>query len=291
MEKIKVAGFTFVRNALIYDYPVKESILSLLPLVDRMIVLVGHSDDETLGLIQSINDSKVEIHTSIWNESLREGGKVLADETNKALALLTNEYQWAIYIQADEVLPETEYDKILDSMKLWAGNSKVEGLLLNYRHFYGSYDFIGDSRRWYPKEIRIIRPGIGIESYKDAQGFRLNGRKVKVKDTHAYIHHYGWVKHPEAQQRKQQNFNKLWHDDKWIDNNVGDAQTFDYSQIDSLEKFNSTHPEVMKERINKMNWQFSFNPERKGPLKYRFLKTVYKLTGIQLGQYKNYKLI
>jgi len=35
---MKVAGFTFIRNAVRYDYPVVESITSLLPLVDEMVV-------------------------------------------------------------------------------------------------------------------------------------------------------------------------------------------------------------------------------------------------------------
>ena len=35
---MKVVGFTFIRNALTYDYPVLESIQSLLPLCDEMVV-------------------------------------------------------------------------------------------------------------------------------------------------------------------------------------------------------------------------------------------------------------
>jgi hypothetical protein len=288
---MKVVGFTIVRNAVKYDYPVKESIESLLPLVDEMIVLVGKSEDETLQLIQSIESKKVKIHHSIWNDQLREGGHVLADETNKALALVDQQADWAFYIQADEVIPEFEHKTIKTALEKYQNDKQVEGLLLNYRHFYGSYDYIGDSRRWYPKEIRIIRPNLTIYSYRDAQGFRVNNRKLNVKESQAYIHHYGWVKPPESQQLKQLNFNKLWHDDSWIENHVGNAEQFDYSNIDSLSKYPGKHPLVMQERIKKINWTFDVDPSKKAPFKYRFLKMINQLTGINIGQYQNYKLI
>jgi len=40
---MKVTGFTFIRNALIYDYPIREAILSVMPLCDEFIVAVGNS--------------------------------------------------------------------------------------------------------------------------------------------------------------------------------------------------------------------------------------------------------
>ena len=49
-----VSGFTFIRNAIKLDYPVKEAILSILPVVDEMVVAVGESDDDTRLLIESL---------------------------------------------------------------------------------------------------------------------------------------------------------------------------------------------------------------------------------------------
>ena len=70
---MKVSGFTFVRNAVKYDYPVVESIRSILPAVDEFIVNVGRCDDGTLELIRSIRDPKIKIVESVWDETLREG--------------------------------------------------------------------------------------------------------------------------------------------------------------------------------------------------------------------------
>ena len=81
---MKVTGFTIIRNAIKYDYPVVEAITSVLPVCDEFLVSVGNSEDGTLDLIKSINSSKIKIMESIWDDSLREGGKLLSIETNKA---------------------------------------------------------------------------------------------------------------------------------------------------------------------------------------------------------------
>ncbi|MCA6415291.1 MAG: glycosyltransferase family 2 protein, partial [Cytophagales bacterium] len=73
---MKVAGFTIVRNAVKYDYPIVEAITSVLPLCDEFIVAVGNSEDNTLDLILAINSPKIRIIHTIWDDSLREGGRV-----------------------------------------------------------------------------------------------------------------------------------------------------------------------------------------------------------------------
>ena len=45
---MKVSGFTFCRNAVRYDYPVTESIRSIVPIVDEFVVNVGRCEDGTL---------------------------------------------------------------------------------------------------------------------------------------------------------------------------------------------------------------------------------------------------
>ena len=290
---MKVVGFTFVRNAVKYDYPVLESINSLLPLCNEVIVAVGNSDDGTLGLIQGINSTKIRIIETVWDDSLREGGRVLAVETDKALAAVPTDADWAIYLQADEVLHEADYPAIRAGMEQWKDDKNVEGLLLSYRHFYGSYDYVGDSYRWYRREIRVVRPGIGVHSYRDAQGFRrADDRKLRVKLLDATVHHYGWVKPPAAMQRKQETFNKLWHSDEWVAQHVAPAEEFDYSQVDSLQRFTGAHPATMHARIQAQNWRFDHDLSRN---RYRFKdrvkRAIERLTGFRLGEYRNYELL
>lgn len=290
---MKVTGFTFVRNALKFDYPVVESILSILPICDDFVVSVGNSDDDTLSLIKNIESPKIRIVESVWDDTLREGGKVLSIETNKSLNKVSEDTDWAFYIQADEVVHENDLDTIYDEMKKWKDTAEVDGLLFKYRHFYGSYDYTGDSVRWYRREIRTIKPRRNIYSYGDAQGFRKNDdEKLNVKLINAYINHYGWVKHPRHMQNKQETFNKLWHDDKWLDDNIIKAEEFDFSNIDSLTLFDGTHPNVMEERIKKVNWKFSHDISiKKLSLKNTIRRYIEKKTGWRPGEYKNYRLV
>jgi hypothetical protein len=287
-----ISGFTFVRNAIKYDYPVVESINSILPICDEFIVAVGRSDDGTRELIEGIDSDTIRIIDTVWDPSLKKGGEVLAVETNKALDAISPEATWAFYLQADEVIHE---DSILDirvAMERWKGWPDVEGLLFDYTHFYGSYDYVGDSRRWYRNEVRIIRNDPAIRSYRDAQGFRKNGKPLNVRPANASVLHYGWVKPPATQQAKLESFHKLWHNEDWIGKNLPMLEEFDYSNIDSLSRFTGTHPEVMLERIARKNWEFNFDPTQKNfSTKTKFLHWVERKTGWRPGEYRNYKLI
>jgi len=289
---MKVTGFTFIRNALIYDYPVVEAIRSILPVCDDFVVAVGNSDDATLELIRQIDPAKIKIVETVWDDKLREGGRVLALETDKAYQAIGNDSDWAFYIQGDEVVHEKYLEPIRQAMMKWKDHLAVDGLLFNYLHFYGSYDYVGSSGKWYPHEIRVVRKSDIIYSYRDAQGFRKGeNQKLHVKPVDAYVYHYGWVKEPAAMQRKQENFNKLWHSDNWVDKNVVKSNEFDYSGIDALELFQGTHPQVMLDRIAKKNWKFDYDLSFSNlSMKDHFKKWLRKYTGIEIG-YKNYKRI
>ncbi len=290
---MKVSGFTFVRNAIKYDYPIVEAIKSVLPACDEVIVAVGNSDDDTLGLIDRIGSEKIKIIETIWDDNLREGGKVLAIETNKALDAVSENSDWAFYFQADEVFSEEDIPAINVAMEKWLDDKRVEGLLFKHINFFGSYDYIADSHKWIKDEVRIIRNDKTIRSWKDAMSFRKNGNVLKVKRIDATIYHYGWVKEPKVQMEKRKEFEKLWHDDNWVNENVKIYDEFDYHIIDTLSKFTGKHPEVMRNRINKKNWTFTFDPVKKvkASPKIKFLNYIYKKTGIHIGGFKNYKLI
>ena len=327
---MKTAGFTFIRNALLYDYPVVEAITSILPVCDYFVVTVGKSDDGTLDLIRGIGDPKIHILETVWDDALREGGRVLAVETNKAFDAIPPEFDWCFYIQADECVHEADLPVIRAGMERWLNDPETEGLLFKYRHFYGSYDYVGVSRRWYRREVRIIRNNKRIRSYRDAQGFRIYpgsgnptpepspegegrrdvtgpstsplpfrggvgggvGAKLRVRLLDAHIHHYGWVKHPATQQRKQLNFNRLWHSDEKVQAMVGQSDAFLYDGSEPLERFAGTHPAVMLPRIQAVNWQFAGYPERaRWSWKDRLSRFLEQETGWRPGEYKNYILL
>jgi hypothetical protein len=291
---MKVSGFSFIKNALKFDYPIIEAITSILPICDEFIVAVGKSDDETLDYIKSINSPKIKIIETIWDDSLREGGRVLADETNKAFKAIAADSDWAFYIQGDEVIHEKYLDNIKAAMLKYKDDKAVDGLVFDHLNFYGSYDYIADSRHWQKKEIRVVRNQKNIYSYKDAMSFRKdNDDKLNVAYVDACIYHYGWVKTPAAMQQKQLEFQKLWHDDNWIKENVPQVDEFDFSNVDSVDLFKGSHPKVMEQRLKRLTWKFSFDPTKakKESLRRRILNKIYKSTGVHIGEFKNYNLI
>ncbi|MBL7866083.1 MAG: glycosyltransferase family 2 protein, partial [Cyclobacteriaceae bacterium] len=144
---MKVSGFTIIRNAVLLDYPVVEAIRSILPLCDEVVVAVGKSEDNTRELVRSI-DPKIRVIDTVWDDTQREGGRVLALETDKAFAGIADDADWCFYIQADEILHESYLEVVSRAMKENMHDKQVEGLLFKYRHFYGSFDYVASSWNW-----------------------------------------------------------------------------------------------------------------------------------------------
>jgi hypothetical protein len=269
---MKVSGFSFIRNALMFDYPIVE--------------------DGTLELVKNIDPQKIRIVETNWDDSLREGGIVLAQETDKAFRAISPDADWAFYIQGDEVFHENGLGQVMDNMKQHKDDKNIDGLLFDYLHFYGSYRYVGESWRWYRKEIRVVRNSPSIYSYRDAQGFRKgSNQKLLVKPCGGTIHHYGWVKPPVVMQQKQLTFNKLWHKDNWVQHNIPQGSEWNYHRVDALRRFEGTHPAVMFERIGRQDWDFEFDTKNNHFRPKEKLKRWFaNLTGHRLGEYKNYIL-
>ena len=200
---MRVSGFTFVRNAVRLDYPVVESIRSILPIVDEMVVNVGHSDDGTRDLIAGIGDAKIRIIDSAWNPNLRSGGYVLAQQTDIALFNCTG--AWAIYLQADEAIHERDHGRLAELMTRYRADDRVEGLLLRRLSFYGDYATVIDAHPMHLDLVcRVVKPHKFVLSRADAAGFTVHpkykerGRRIRVADTGLDVFHYLDVRTPAA---------------------------------------------------------------------------------------------
>lgn len=285
-----ISGFTFIKNGILLDYPFLESIKSMLPIVDELVVVCGDSTDNTKQAILDLNEPKIRIIDSIWDADNRVGGFELAVQTNIALDHIKG--FWGLYLQGDEVLHEDYLNTVRSACEEYLNDSEVEGLLFKYKHFYGSYQYIGIERGWYRQEVRVVRNLPTVRSFKDAQGFRIADRKLSVKSIEAEIYHYGWVRTPEALQKKLELVNPLWHDDQWMQKNVHEQQSFNYDHSKLLAAFKGTHPAEMKERIARLFWTFPYDPAK---VKVSFIERLSllfeRLTGIRIGEYKNFRQI
>ena len=291
---MQVSGFSFVRNGIKLGYPDTEAIRSILPICDEFIIAVGKSEDDTLQRIKAIADNKIHIIETEWDKKLFVRGQINSFQTN--IALNECKGDWCFYVQADEVVHEKFLPGIVSKMEQFRDDDEVEGLLFNYLHFWGSYDYYQDSRRWYRREIRVIKNNLGIESWESAQGFRRSGRKIRVVKIDADIYHYGWVRPPKVMKEKQIAFQSLRHNEEWIQKTFANTpEEFNYGDPKYLAKFEETHPKVMQERIKKLNWDFSSGKYAGNPHEKLFsrIRSFFedKVIHHRIGEYKNYILL
>jgi hypothetical protein len=253
-----VSGFTFVYHALELDYPVVESIKSMLPICDEFIVNVGLPDDGTIDVIRSIDD-RIKIITTPWYPKRIKPGGWRYDQIAD-IPLFTCQGDWIFFLQADEIVHEEDLPKIKEAMSKYADDLEVEGLLLKYYHFYGGYNFHRIDRRWPPGGVRIVRNGINVYSAGDAQSFYIGQRRkmrlLKVADIGAHIYHYGWARNPAMMKKKNVSVAEYWHSKEEISKMK--SESFDFYNVNPkyLAAFNGSHPGIMQDRINKCNWVF-----------------------------------
>jgi hypothetical protein len=305
---VKISGFTFARNAVRLRYPLEESIRSVLPLVDELVVNVGRSEDGTLDLVRGIGDPRIVVVESVWDETSLERGRVLAEQTDIALERCTGDV--CLYAQADEVLHEDDHPAIREAFGRLLADPRAEGLLFDWVHFYGSFHTVGISRRWYRREVRAFRRGIGVRSWKDAQGFRVwdpppgwtgerprtlktgdPARKLRVIPANARVFHYGWVRPPEQQAVKMAEFERLYEGDAARARRL--SAGFSYDVGEKVRPFHGTHPGTMAARVAAEDW--AFTPRRTllraGHLREDLLDLLEAGTGIRVGEYRNYELL
>jgi hypothetical protein len=297
MSDTTVSGFTFVRDAVRLDYPLKESILSALPILDEFVVNLGDCTDDTEALIDSIGSPKVRILHTKWDPARFVHGATNADQTNIALESCRN--PWCLYLQADELISEKDYDRILLAMERASARDDVDGLLFSYYHFWGDYGRVQTAHNWYGSEIRAIRNGRGIRSIRSAQSFRRNGAKLRVMGCGAHIYHYGWVRPPDVMRRKTIALDSLHHPKEWVEGRHPEpSRPWDYGPLDKVSLFRGEHPAVMAERIASKGWKAEDYRDRSNPPDHRHLRpsmralsALERLVGFRIGGYSNWKLV
>jgi hypothetical protein len=210
-------------------------------------------------------------------------------ETNKAMDAIPDDYDWCFYIQADEVIHENNYQTIRDAMKQWLDVQEVEGLLFKYLHFWGTFGYTGINRQWYRHEIRVIRNDKQIRSYRDAQGFRKNNNKLKVKPIDANIYHYGYVRPPSVMKEKMKEFSSLYHSDEDLQKEIERISNFNYEEVDAVRRFTGSHPAIMKNRIDEQEWSVNIDEKKiKMSIKDKLLYVLERFSGYRFFEYRNY---
>jgi hypothetical protein len=290
MDVPKVSGFTIVRNAIKLDFPIAASIRSILPICDEVVVNVGRSEDGTLDLIRSIQDPKIRILETEWDMTIQN--RVLGEETLRAMRACR--HPWGVYIQADEVLHEAGAETLARAIAEHDGDERVEGLLVEYLHFYGDMDTIAKNRRWYRREVRSVRldPALDIRPYQGAQGFRVgpDNRRIRARVTDAQMFHYGWARPVHALKAKREESRVIypWSKDR-------EARKPLLPWFPGLSPFQGNHPAVALEWVDARRFDVErrVEPPRLRPEFLRFYASdlIERLTGARVFEFRNYTVV
>ena len=280
---MKISAFTFIRNGTIFGFPYSESIRSVLPIVDEFVVNVGDSDDDTLEKIREIDDPKIRIIQSKWNDKMKVGGYVYGQQ--KMIAQFNCTGDWAFYIEGDEIVHEDDLEKIVDACRAYKDDERVEALTFDYCHFYGNANSYLDSPAWYRRAARIIKTS--VRSYApDGLYWHVLTSKSKVsrypKSAHtgASIYHYGWVRSEEEMNLKSGNVQKYWNKNH---------RRIDYREIDQqiIREFGGSHPEIIQPWLPHGEGLFRADPDHKltsREKKHRLMLLLERWFGLELSK-------
>jgi hypothetical protein len=283
---MRVVGCSLVADAVRLDFPVLEALGSILPLCDELIVNVGPSEDGTLDLVRSLDDPRLRIIEGRWDRT--QGSAVLAVETQRAIDAARGD--WAIYIQADEILHEDGVDPFRSALRQAHADRRTEGLLVDFLHFYGTPEWVGASRAWYRREVRAIRLDAGLRSRGDAQGFRVGAaaRRVRARASGATYCHYGWARPLDVLRLKQADDDRLYHGGAGQRSALPERLPCDVG----LRRFTGRHPARMGPWIAARRERMSpgFAPRRWDARRLSLLATlmIERLTGWRPFEYRNY---
>ncbi len=289
MTAPRIAGFSIIRNATLLDFPLEASVASVLPVVDEFVLAVGRSDDDTLARAQALAAAHPTLRLIDTEWDFSRGTLVLSEQTNLAMAACAAD--WGIYIQADEVLGDGAAARLRQTIERVHGRPNVEGVVVDYLHFYGSFDVVGVSRRWYRREIRAVRLGGAIRSHKDAQGFRVGdeARRVRAVRAPANMYHYGWARPDWALRAKREQDLAIYANRNRLD---PDRPLLPW--MPGLRSFTGEHPALVREWIAARREQGSWIAPRtheREHLRVWGTLAIERLTGWRPFEFRNYTLV
>lgn len=286
---MKVSGFTFLRNGSLLGYPYVESIRSVLPLCDEFVVAAGEGEDDTLDRLRAMNEPKLRLIETRWNERMQDRGYVYAQQ--KMIAQFNCGGDWAFYLEGDEVLHERDLEAVRGAMRRHLEDTRVEALVFDYHHFFGSPDWVAVGPGWYRRAPRIIRNT--IRSYSPDGLFFVvmernkRGRYPRAALAGATLYHYGHVRSIAAMREKTARVGKYWKHD----HPLFQAYSIDPRQ---LAPFRGEHPAVVREWLATEAERHyapdpAYRPTRRD-LKHRRAMTLERWFGWELSK-KHYRLL
>jgi len=186
-----LGGSIFVRNAIKYDYCIRESIASLAALCDEVFILDCQSDDGTTEMLDDY--VKAFPHVRYY-----KNGNWNCADTYRKLAMLANDCinalatDWHIMLQADEVIHEDSFPMIRQLVNA----NQNRNYAVRRLNLFGDVDhhirFDLDQKPCSDQPIRLAMRH--VQAMGDAESLdwgHYNGSHIND----ILIYHYGYVRH------------------------------------------------------------------------------------------------
>jgi glycosyltransferase involved in cell wall biosynthesis len=189
--------YTSVRNGLYYDFHVVDMLKHHLPLADEIVVHEGYSDDGTYEAIAGL-DPKIRIVRSHWEKPGTSYNWYLPI---KDRARRECKGDWCLLVDADEFVPEWEFERIREFLASFDGDLAAFRII----DFYGNYKVVSLNPHCWRKMI-LHRNLPNIENWGDGANVRIRNQPFDwdAQELRFTCHHFGSVRAPERLREK-------WH--------------------------------------------------------------------------------
>jgi glycosyltransferase involved in cell wall biosynthesis len=238
-----LSGYVCIRNAIFFDYCIREAVMSLLPVCDEVIISDGQSDDGTFEILKELAkmDSRVRIITYPWDNPVRDIG-FWTRWMNTARGHLR--YATQLEVDADEIIDPAGYDQI----RALVGTGKSA--------LFQRLNFWKDSKHLAPENVacgtQVARLGPTSAWMCSDEPFPAVNPNIRT-DAEPFptlrIFHYGFIRDPKAFVRKSVAVQNMFFGS--CDSRITemDAQGKDWRDRDyfeglKLREYNDYHPEV-----------------------------------------------
>lgn len=257
----QLAVYLFLYNTETIRYPWRESIRSALALTEgRGAVYVaacrmpGQPDDGTIDQLgrefdKDIWDGRLKTTMLDWGES----HEVQTSIANTMLDWIGKEYEWALKLDADEVLHEASFDNFWKDLAIMRSTYKILGKphythLVDWTH---DFDFIYRSKA----VLTATRSGL---RFNDADACAIGGNGIPEYQTRLEIFHYGKFSpgRERAALAKEVSFTKMYGkpfgfpDTRTVER--VEQGYIDYAQFfgpNELREWNGQHPAAMHDYL------------------------------------------
>jgi len=187
---MKLSVYTFVKNGLYQDYHLLDMLRHHLPLADEIVVHEGLSTDGTYEAIKDLGP-KVNVFRSDWE--VNSGLDFIRRFKDEARRRCTGD--WCLMLDADEFVPEWEFDPLRRALAASDELTHTAAML----NFYGNYRvYHADPLRFRMLRMkRLIHRNVpNVEYPGDASSVRLPGQpSAGCGAADAFTcHHFGYVR-------------------------------------------------------------------------------------------------